>query len=91
MIKLKNILLEAKIKTIDIWFEDSRGRFYKVLIDGERHKDWDGWSDSQDQLSKLLGYKIYLRTMDDRTLEKAAKDLKRKGIELTWDDAMDVS
>ena len=29
--------------------------------------------------------------MDDRELEKAAKNLKRKGIKLTWDDAMDVS
>ena len=29
--------------------------------------------------------------MDDRKLEKAAKELKSKGIKLTWDDAMDVS
>jgi len=81
----------TKIKEIDIWFEDRRGRFYKVLIDGERHDDWDGWSDSEEQLSNLLGWDISLRTMDDRTLEKAAKDLKRKGIKLTWDDVMDVS
>ena len=91
MIKLKDILNEAQIKHINIWFEDSRGRFYKVLIDGKRHRDWDGWSKAGDSLSKLLGWEIHLRSMDDRKLEKAAKELKRKGIKLTWDDAMDVS
>ena len=29
--------------------------------------------------------------MDDKKLEKAAKNLKSKGIKLTWDDSMDVS
>ena len=33
----------------------------------------------------------HLRRMDDTKPEKAAKELKRKGIKLTWDDAMDVS
>ena len=92
MIKLKNILNEAKIKHIDIWFEDSRGRFYRTVIDGKKRvPGWDSWRAAQDSLSKLLGYNIYLRTMDDRALEKAAKELKRKGIKLTWDDVMDVS
>ena len=90
MIRLKDILSEAKIKHINIWFTD-RGRFYKVLLDGNRHKDWDGWSKAEKSLSKVLGYEIYLRNMDDRGLEKADKELKRKGIKLTWDDAMDVS
>jgi len=29
--------------------------------------------------------------MDDRVLDKAIKDLERKGIELSYNDAMDVS
>ena len=29
--------------------------------------------------------------MDDRILDKAIKDLKQKGIDLTYNDAMDVS
>ena len=91
MIKLKNILAEAKIKHIDIWFTD-RGRFYKVKINGGRApREWDGWSKAQDSLSKLLGWEIHLRSMDDSKLEKAAKQLKKQGIKLTWDDAMDVS
>tara|TARA_R110001592_G_scaffold20268_3_gene82503 strand:- start:277 stop:555 length:279 start_codon:yes stop_codon:yes gene_type:complete len=92
MIKLKNILSEGKIKTINIWFEDRRGRFYKAVVNGKnRVKGWDNWRKAEDSLSKLLGYKIYLRTMDDRDLEKATKQLKKQGIKLTWDDAMDVS
>jgi hypothetical protein len=91
-IKLKDILNEGKIKHIDIWFEDSRGRFYKVKINGKRApREWDGWSNAQDSLSKLLGWEIHLRSMDDSKLEKAAKQLKKQGIKLTWDDAMDVS
>ena len=91
MINLKDILNEGKIKTINIWFEDSRSRFYKVLINGKRHRDWDGFRKAEDSLSKLLGWEIDLRNMDDRKLEKAAKQLKKQGIKLTWDDAMDVS
>ena len=91
-INLKDILSEAKIKTKDIWFEDRRGGFYKVKINGGRApREWDGWSRAQDSLSKLLGWEIHLRSMDDRKLEKAAKQLKKQGIKLTWDDAMDVS
>ena len=67
-------------------------RFYKVKINGGRApREWDGFSNAQDSLSKLLGWGIHLRSMDDDKLEKAAKELKRKGIKLTWDDAMDVS
>ncbi len=92
MIKLKDMLSEANIKTIDIWFESSRGRFYRVVIDGKKRvRGWDSWSAAQDSLSKLLGWEIYLRSMDEDKLEKAAKQLKKKGIKLTWDDAMDVS
>ncbi len=29
--------------------------------------------------------------MDDRMLDQAIKDLEQKGIELTYNDAMDVS
>ena len=90
--KWRQDLFEGKIRHIDIWFEDSRGRFYKVKINGQRApKEWDGWSKAEESLSKLLGWEIHLRSMDDRKLEKAAKELKRKGIKLTWDDAMDVS
>ena len=92
MIKLKNILSEGKIKHIDIWFEDRRGGFYKVKINGGRApREWSSWSKAQDSLSQLLGWEIHLRRMDDRKLEKAAKQLKKQGIKLTWDDAMDVS
>jgi tRNA G10 N-methylase Trm11 len=92
MIKLKDILTEAKIKTIDIWFEDSRGRFYRTVVNGKKRvKGWDSWRNAQESLSKLLGWEIYLRSMDDRELEKAAKQLKKQGIKLTWDDVMDVS
>ncbi len=91
MIKLKDILSEAKIKHINIWFTD-RGRFYKVKINGQRApREWDGWSRAQDSLSDLLGWEIYLRSMDDNKLEKAIKDLKRKGIKLTYDDVFDPS
>ena len=81
MIKLKNILSEAKIKTIDIWFEDSRGRFYKVKINGGRApREWDGWSNAEESLSKLLGWEIHLRSMDDNKLEKILKDDRLKYI-----------
>ena len=92
MIKLKDILSEAKIKTIDIWFEDSRGRFYRAVVDGKKRvKGWDSWRDAGQSLSKLLGWDIGLRSMDDGKLEKASKQLKKQGIKLTWDDSMDVS
>ena len=92
MIKLTNILNEGKIKTIDIWFEDSRGRFYRTVVDGKKRvKGWDSWRDAEESLSKLLGWDIGLRSMDDNELEKAAKQLKKQGIKLTWDDSMDVS
>jgi len=96
MIKLKDILsesnlTEATVKAIDITFTD-RGRFYKVEVDGQRRiKGYDDLRSSEESLSKLLGYDISLRSMDDRVLDKAIKDLKQKGIELTYNDAMDVS
>ena len=91
MIKLKDILSEANIKHIDIWFTDS-GSFYRTVVDKKKRvKGWDSWSAAQDSLSKLLGYKIYLRNMDERALDTAVKDLKRKGIKLTYDDAFDPS
>jgi len=91
MIKLKDILSEANIKHIDIWFTD-RGGFYKVKINGQRApREWDSWKVAQDSLSKLLGRPIYLRNIDHDKLEKAVKDLKRKGIKLTYDETFDAS
>ena len=82
---------EATIKAIDITFTD-RGRFYKVEVDGQRRvKGYDSLRSSEESLSSLLGYDISLRSMDDRVLDKAIKDLERKGIELSYNDAMDVS
>lgn len=82
---------EANIKHIDIQFTD-RGSFYTAAIDGDkRAKDWDGWKTAEQSLSKLLGWTIYLRNIDEKNLDKAIKDLKRKGIKLTWNDIMDVS
>jgi len=82
---------EAMIKAIDITFTD-RGRFYKVEVDGQRRvKGYDDLRSSEESLSNLLGYDISLRSMDDRVLDKAIKDLEQKGIELTYNDAMDVS
>ena len=92
MIKLKDILSEGKIKTIEIWFEESRGRFYRTVVDGKKRvKGWDSWRNAEESLFKLLGWNIGLRSMDERQLEKAAKQLKKQGIKLTWDDSMDVS
>jgi len=95
VIKLKDILYEwdaRKIKTIDISFEDRKGGFYRAVVDGKKRvPGWDSWSKAGDSLSKLLGWEINLRSMDDKKLEKAAKNLKSKGIKLTWDDSMDVS
>ncbi len=92
MIKLTNILNEGKIKNIDIWFEESRGRFYRTVVDGKKRvKGWDSWRNAEESLSKLLGWNIGLRSMEERQLEKAAKQLKKQGIKLTWDDSMDVS
>ncbi len=91
MIKLKDILSEAIIKAIDITFTD-RGRFYKVEVDGQRRvKGYDDLRSSEESLSNLLGYDISLRSMDDRMLDQAIKDLEQKGIELTYNDVMDVS
>tara|TARA_B100001094_G_scaffold333001_1_gene407816 strand:- start:3398 stop:3799 length:402 start_codon:yes stop_codon:yes gene_type:complete len=82
---------EANIKTIDIWFTD-RGRFYRTVIDGKKRvRGWDSWRDAEESLSKLLGWKIYLRNIDHDKLDKAAKDLKKQGIKLTYDESMDVS
>ena len=50
MIKLKDILNEAIIKHIDIWFEERRGRFYKVKINGNRApREWRSWKDARYQ------------------------------------------
>ena len=88
---IEKILDEAKLKHIDIWFTD-RGRFYRTVIDGKKRvKGWDGWSDSSKSLSRLLKWDINLRSMDHIELGKAEKQLKKQGIKLTWDDAMDVS
>ena len=58
MIKLKDILNEwdaRKIKTIDIWFEDRRGMFYRTVVNGKKRvPGWDSWSKAGDSLSKLL-------------------------------------
>ena len=82
---------EANIRTIDIWFTD-RGRFYRTVIDGKKRvRGWDSWRDAEESLSKLLGWKIYLRNIDHDKLDKAAKDLKKQGIKLTYDESMDVS
>ncbi len=82
---------EANIKTIDIWFTD-RGRFYRTVIDGKKRvRGWDSWRDAEESLTKLLGWKIYLRNIDHDKLDKAAKDLKKQGIKLTYDESMDVS
>jgi hypothetical protein len=82
---------EANIKTIDIWFTD-RGRFYRTVINGKKRvRGWDSWRDAEESLSKLLGWKIYLRNIDHDKLDKAAKDLKKQGIKLTYDESMDVS
>ena len=82
---------ETTIKSIDITFTD-RGRFYKVEVDGQRRvKGYDDLRSSEESLSSLLGYDISLRSMDDRILDKAIKDLKQKGIDLTYNDVMDVS
>jgi hypothetical protein len=95
VIKLKDILYEwdaRKIKTIDIWFDDRRSRFYRAVINGKKRvPGWDSSTKAEDSLSKLLGWEINLGSMDDRKLEKAAKNLKSKGIKLTWSDDMDVS
>ena len=78
------------IKDIDIWFTD-RGSFYKAVVDGsDELKGWYGFRASQDSLSKLLGYSIFLRSIDDIELEKAAKVLKQKGIKLTWSESMNT-
>ena len=87
----KESVNEATVKAIDITFTD-RGRFYKVEVDGQRRvKGYDDLRSSEESLSNLLGYDISLRSMDDRVLDKAIKDLEQKGIELTYNDAMDVS
>lgn len=87
----KESVNEATVKAIDITFTD-RGRFYKVEVDGQRRvKGYDSLRSSEESLSSLLGYDISLRSMDDRVLDKAIKDLERKGIELSYNDAMDVS
>jgi tRNA G10 N-methylase Trm11 len=92
MIKLKDILSEANIKHIDIWFEERRGRFYKVKINGNRApREWSSWKAAQESLTKLLGWTIYLRSIDHSELDKAAKQLKKQGIKLTYDESMDVS
>ena len=89
---LPEILEESRIKTIDIWFEDSKGRFYRTVVNGKKRvSGWDGWTDTGNALSELLGWEINVRSMDEPELEKAAKELKKQGIKLTWDDSMDVS
>ena len=80
----------SDVKDINIWFTD-RGSFYKTIVDGnERVEGWGNWRDAQDSLSKLLGYDIFLRSIDDTELEKAANLLKGKGIKLTWSEDMNT-
>jgi|TARA_B110000967_G_C18397419_1_gene322929 hypothetical protein len=80
----------SDIKDIKIWFTD-RGSFYKAIVDGvDRAEGWYGFRAAQDSLSKLLGYDIFLRNIDDTELEKAANLLKGKGIKLTWSEDMNT-
>ena len=80
----------SSIKDINIWFTD-RGSFYKTVVDGsDELKDWYGFRAAQDSLSKLLGYDIFLRNINDTELEKAANLLKEKGIKLTWSETMNT-
>ena len=82
---------KSNIQHIDIKFTD-RGRFYKTIVNNEqRIEGWNGWKESSESLSALLDSPIYLRNIDFEALEKAEKELKNKGIKLTWDETFDPS
>ena len=84
MIKLKDILSEAKIKTINVeWMEEPKFKLEDIEING---KDLDRrkYSEYEKMLTKMTGVKVEFFDMYDIVLDgKLEKALKKHGIKLT--------
>jgi hypothetical protein len=84
MIKLKDILNEAKIKTINVeWMEEPKFKLEDIEINGKdlSYRDYKNW---EKMLTKMTGIKVDFDNMYDIVLDgKLEKALKKHGIKLT--------
>ena len=84
MIKLNDILTEAKIKTINVeWMEDPKFKLEDIEING-KDLDWRKYKEYEQMLTKMTGVKVDFHDMYDIvTAGKLGKALKKHGIKLT--------
>ena len=84
MIKLKNILTEAKIKTINVeWMEEPKFKLEDIEING-KDLDWRKYKEYEQMLTKMTGVKVDFSNMYDIVTDgKLEKALKKHGIKLT--------
>ena len=84
MIKLKNILNEGKIKTINVeWMEEPKFRLEDIEINGKDLSKQD-YSEYEKMLTKMTGVKVDFHDMYDIVLDgKLEKALKKHDIKLT--------
>jgi len=84
MIKLKDILNEAKIKTINVeWMEEPKFRLEDIEVNGKdlSYRDYKKY---EDMLTKITGVKVDFHDMYDIVLDgKLEKALKKHDIKLT--------
>ena len=84
MIKLNDILTEAKIKTINVeWMEDPKFKLEDIEING-KDLDWRKYKEYEEMLTKMTGVKVDFSNMYDIVTDgKLGKALKKHGIKLT--------
>tara|TARA_R110001583_G_scaffold3293_41_gene21452 strand:- start:2612 stop:2887 length:276 start_codon:yes stop_codon:yes gene_type:complete len=84
MIKLKNILTEAKIKTINVeWMEEPKFKLEDIEVNG-KDLSYRDYKEYEDMLTKMTGVKVDFSDMYDIVTDgKLEKALKKHGIKLT--------
>tara|TARA_R110001583_G_scaffold13766_7_gene58777 strand:- start:1492 stop:1767 length:276 start_codon:yes stop_codon:yes gene_type:complete len=84
MIKLNDILTEAKIKTINVeWMEEPKFKLEDIEING-KDLDWRKYKEYEQMLTKMTGVKVDFSNMYDIVTDgKLEKALKKHGIKLT--------
>ena len=72
----------SKPKVIDVLYIERTGKLYNIKVDGNKK--------SIDDIQKVFGIEIPSK-YDENKLDNVTDQFKKKGIEFTYDDSMDVS